>query len=169
MKQDTILMNGRACAFERGRTIFEVAEENGIRIPSLCFLKGASPTGRCRICVVQIEGRRDLEPACSTFAEPGMIVLTESPKVVASRKETLAKMLAHPAWQKYELAFGTTPLAALESRPGDRLKTVRKRFQKKMRELHAAPLLGPVAAEEAKAIDLAWQAVLVLRHDGLIA
>jgi formate dehydrogenase major subunit len=94
MNDETITINGNECRFEKGQTILEVAEENNIYIPTLCYLKGATPTGTCRICVVEIEGYRRLETSCTTPAEAGMVVLTESPKVVASRKETLELMLA---------------------------------------------------------------------------
>ncbi len=94
MAESTITINGTGFSFEPGQTILQVAEENQIRIPTLCYLKGASPTGACRICVVEVEGARTLMTACSTPAQNGMVVHTESPKVVASRKETLELLLA---------------------------------------------------------------------------
>ena len=94
MAESTITINGTRFSFEPGQTILQVAEENQIRIPTLCYLKGVSPTGACRICVVEVEGARTLMTACSTPAQNGMIVHTESPKVVASRKETLELLLA---------------------------------------------------------------------------
>jgi formate dehydrogenase major subunit len=94
MAQGFISINGTRYAFEPGQTLFQVAEANDIRIPSLCYLKGASPTGACRICVVEVKGYRTLAASCSTPAADGMEVLTESPKVVASRKETLELLLA---------------------------------------------------------------------------
>ncbi len=94
MNDEKIVINGNGYRFEKGRTILEVAEENNIYIPTLCYLKGATPTGNCRICVVEIEGYQNLVTSCTTPAESGMIVLTESEKVVASRKETLELMLA---------------------------------------------------------------------------
>lgn len=94
MKQDTLIINGRVCRFTKGQTLLSVAEENHIRIPTLCLLKGSSPTGVCRICVVEIEGFPNLVTSCSSPAEPGMVVRTDSPMVIASRKETLELMLA---------------------------------------------------------------------------
>ena len=94
MAPSSLTINGNRFAFEPGRTLLQVSEDNGIRIPTLCHLKGASPTGACRICVVEVKGYRTLVAACSAPAAEGMEVLTESPKVVASRKETLELLLA---------------------------------------------------------------------------
>ncbi len=94
MSRETISINGTRLEFEPGETIFQVAEKHRIRIPSLCYLKGASPTGACRICVVEVEGFRSLATACSTPAVGGMIVKTDTSKVIASRRETLELLLA---------------------------------------------------------------------------
>ena len=89
-----IVINGNELSFETGETILEVARRGDIDIPTLCHLKGATPTGACRICVVEVEGARTLLPACSTPASPNMVVRTESPEVVAARKEILRLMLS---------------------------------------------------------------------------
>jgi formate dehydrogenase major subunit len=94
MAQQEILLNGTRVAFDRGETIFQVAERHQIRIPSLCYLNGAAPTGACRICVVEVEGFRSLVASCSTPAVDGMIVRTDTPKVIASRREALELLLA---------------------------------------------------------------------------
>jgi predicted molibdopterin-dependent oxidoreductase YjgC len=92
--QNKITLNGNELTFEAGETILEVARRNHIDIPTLCHLKGATPTGACRICVVEIEGARSLMTACSAPATPDMVVLTESPAVVESRKMTLQLLLS---------------------------------------------------------------------------
>lgn len=93
--QNTIVINGREFSFETGDTILEVAQRNGIEIPTLCYLKGAAPTGACRVCVVEVEDRRkDLRPACSTPAASNTIVQTESPAVIAARKQIIQMLLA---------------------------------------------------------------------------
>ena len=94
MAQGSITINGSAYPFDAGQTILQVAEANHIPIPTLCYLKGASPTGACRICVVEVDGYHSLMTACTTPAADGMQVLTESHKVVASRRETLELLLA---------------------------------------------------------------------------
>lgn len=89
-----IIINGNELTFEPGETILDVARRGHIDIPTLCHLKGATPTGACRICVVEVKGARTLLPACSTPAASNMVVRTESPEVVASRKELLRLMLS---------------------------------------------------------------------------
>ncbi len=93
MTAPTITINGAACSFQPGQTILEVAEDNRIAIPTLCHLKGTTPTGKCRICVVEIEGQKDLQPACSTPAEADLSVWTRSERVIRSRRETIRQFL----------------------------------------------------------------------------
>jgi NADH dehydrogenase/NADH:ubiquinone oxidoreductase subunit G len=90
----TLTMNGRCLSFETGQTLLEVAAAHAIVIPTLCHLKGTTPTGACRVCVVEVAGARTLVPACSTPAGAGMVVKTESPKVIAARRTILALLLA---------------------------------------------------------------------------
>jgi NADP-reducing hydrogenase subunit HndD len=89
-----MVINGREVAFDTGETILDVARNNDIRIPTLCHLKGATPTGACRICVVEVQNARTLLAACSTPAAPDMVVRTDSPKVVKARKMILELMLS---------------------------------------------------------------------------
>ena len=95
MEQTNLMViNGNELPIETGETILDVARRGHIDIPTLCHLKGTTPTGACRICVVEVKGARTLLPACSTPASPNMVVRTESPDVVASRKEILRLMLS---------------------------------------------------------------------------
>ena len=89
-----MVINGREIEFSAGQSILEVARENHIRIPTLCHLKGATPTGACRICVVEVRGARTLLAACSTPAAPDMVVRTDTPEVIAARKMVLELMLS---------------------------------------------------------------------------
>ncbi|MDD2605446.1 MAG: 2Fe-2S iron-sulfur cluster-binding protein, partial [Desulfobacteraceae bacterium] len=93
-RQNVIIINGNRCPFEPGETILEVARRHDIDIPTLCHLKGATPTGACRVCVVEVEGAASLMASCVTPADAGMVVHTESPKVVAARRRVLELMLA---------------------------------------------------------------------------
>ena len=90
----SIIINGHRFEFEQGQTILQVAEANDIRIPSLCHLKGLTPTGMCRICVVEVEKVSTLPISCRTPAADGMIVHTESAKVVTARKMVLELLLS---------------------------------------------------------------------------
>jgi len=93
-EKETLTINGQSLPFQAGQTLLEVARDHGIPIPTLCHLEGTMPTGACRICVVEVEGARNLVPACSTPAAPRMIVQTESTRVVAARRTILELLLA---------------------------------------------------------------------------
>ena len=92
--ENTITINGRKITFEMGETILQTAHKNGIDIPTLCYLKGASPTGKCRICLVEIEGSDSLVASCSEPAAPDMVIKTESPKVVEARRMNLELLVS---------------------------------------------------------------------------
>ena len=89
-----ITINGHEFTFDQGETILSVARRNQIDIPTLCHLKGATPTGACRICVVEVRGARTLLTACATPAVAGMVVQTESAQVVTARKLILQLLLS---------------------------------------------------------------------------
>jgi NADH dehydrogenase/NADH:ubiquinone oxidoreductase subunit G len=84
MKQITI--NGRQLSGRDGATILEVARENGIDIPTLCYKSELAPIGACRICVVEVEGAKTLVGSCYTPITQGMAIHTHSAKVLGARK-----------------------------------------------------------------------------------
>ncbi len=94
MKNTTLNINGREYSFSKGDTILDVCNQNGIEIPTLCHLKGTTPTGACRICVVEVEKARNLVPSCSMPAGPGMVIKTESARVIKSRRFSLELLLS---------------------------------------------------------------------------
>ena len=78
-------------------TILEAAEAVGIKIPTLCYLKKVSPTGACRVCVVEVEGADKTMTACNTRATDGMVVTTQSEKLAKIRREIVELLLVnHP-------------------------------------------------------------------------
>ncbi|MDR1000706.1 MAG: [FeFe] hydrogenase, group A [Clostridiales bacterium] len=83
-------------------TILEAARGLGIHIPTLCHLdlhdiKMVNKVGTCRVCMVEVEGRRNLLPACSTSVVPNMIVQTNTPKAVRARRTIVELLLSnHP-------------------------------------------------------------------------
>lgn len=80
-----------------GQSLLSAAREHGIHIPTLCYHRDLTPTGNCRICVVEVQGQRFLQAACATTVWDGMQVQTHSERVVKSRRKTLELMLAnHP-------------------------------------------------------------------------
>lgn len=89
-----LIINGKTITFRPGQTILEAATEAGIWIPTLCYLKGATPTGACRICMVEVEGAKSLLTACSTPAAQGMKVHTETSEVVRIRRMVLELLIS---------------------------------------------------------------------------
>jgi len=89
-----IVINGHELTFSTGETILRVARRNGIDIPTLCYLKAASPSGACRICVVEVEGARTLVASCAALAVNNMVVRTDTPEVIEARRINLELLLA---------------------------------------------------------------------------
>ncbi len=92
-----LTINGKEVTGRPGMTILEVARDNGIDIPTLCYIQDLPPIGACRLCVVEVEGSRTLVGSCHTPVAEGMAIQTHSPKVIATRKVLVELMLAsHP-------------------------------------------------------------------------
>lgn len=89
----TFLMDGKEITVEDGQTLLEAARENGIDIPTICFHEATTSNALCRICVVEVEGMRLLQPACIVKAADQMKVQTRSERVDRARK-TILEMLA---------------------------------------------------------------------------
>jgi predicted molibdopterin-dependent oxidoreductase YjgC len=93
----TLTIDGIEVTVERGASILEAAEKAGVRIPTLCHDKRLIPFGACRMCVVELKGRRGLVPACFNPARNGMEVLTQTPTVIEARRLQLQLLLRqHP-------------------------------------------------------------------------
>jgi NADH dehydrogenase/NADH:ubiquinone oxidoreductase subunit G len=89
----TFLMDGKEITTEENKTLRDVARENGIDIPIICFHEATTANALCRICVVEVEGQRLLQPACIVKAANNMKVQTRSEKVIRARR-TVLEMLA---------------------------------------------------------------------------
>jgi iron-only hydrogenase group A len=95
--QFTIEVNNRRITAEKGETILSALNRNGIIIPTLCRMKEFTPTGACRMCVVEIEGKERLVTACSQPVEEWMKIHTHSPRVIRARKTIVELLLSnHP-------------------------------------------------------------------------
>ncbi len=93
----TIEVNNRPIQARKGETILSALRRNGIQVPTLCNMKDYTPTGACRMCVVEIEGRENLTPSCSFQVEDWMKINTHSPRVLAARKTIVELLLSnHP-------------------------------------------------------------------------
>jgi len=90
-----VTINGKSVKARESMTILEVAKENGIYIPTLCYSEELPcPIGSCRICVVEVEGSRTLVASCHTPIRPNMVIYTNSPKVLRTRKMIVELLLA---------------------------------------------------------------------------
>lgn len=93
----TLTMNGKEITVKSGTSLLEAARENGIDIPTLCYDKNLSIFGGCRMCIVEVEGSKKLHASCSEKAREGMVVFTESERVVKTRQDILGLLLSnHP-------------------------------------------------------------------------
>lgn len=93
----TIEVNNIKLKAEKGETILNALNRNGINIPTLCRLKDLTPTGACRICVVELEGEDMLVTACSEPVREWMKIQTHSPRVIRARKAIVELLLSnHP-------------------------------------------------------------------------
>ena len=77
----TLKIDDREVSAKADQTILDVACENGIEIPTLCFLEGLLEVGACRLCPVEINGTSTLQPACVTRVREGMEATTHSPRL----------------------------------------------------------------------------------------
>jgi len=97
MEKISVKMNGKKIKADKGKTVLEIARENGVKIPTLCHSDVLDSTGACRLCVVEIEGARALMPACVTEAADGMVIHTHTDKVIKARRIFLELLWsAHP-------------------------------------------------------------------------
>ncbi len=97
MGKITVTINGSRVSSHDRMTILEVAQENGIDIPTLCHSPELTPIGACRICIVEVEDSRTLVASCHTPIAPDMVIHTHSPKVIEARKVIVELLLAsHP-------------------------------------------------------------------------
>ncbi len=92
-----LTIDGKPVQVPEGSTILEAAESINIKIPTLCHLKGLSPLTSCMICVVKVEGKKNLVPSCATIAEEGMIVTNDDPVIYNARKTALELLLSDHA------------------------------------------------------------------------
>ena len=82
---------------EEGTTILKAAKQAKIDIPTLCFLKEINEVGDCRMCIVEVEGRRGFVASCVQKVEEGMVVHTNTPNVLEARRTVLDLILSnHP-------------------------------------------------------------------------
>ncbi len=102
MNKVNLTINGKTVSVPAGSTILDAAKQLNIKIPTLCYCKnlGCGATNKpasCRICMVEVERRRNLAPACATPVMEGMVVHTNTQRALKARRTVLELMLSdHP-------------------------------------------------------------------------
>jgi len=86
MSVSTFEIDGKTITAAAGQTIFDAAWDSGVHIPRLCHLGGLSDVGACRLCLVEIEGQKKLQPSCLTRVTDDMVVRTDTPQLREYRK-----------------------------------------------------------------------------------
>ena len=90
----TLKINGKEVGATAGETILQVARDNGIEIPTLCWLDGLSGWSGCRVCLVEVSGSNKLLPACMTRVAEAMDVSTDTPRLQKYRRMTVEMLFA---------------------------------------------------------------------------
>jgi predicted molibdopterin-dependent oxidoreductase YjgC len=92
-----VTINGITCDAEEGQSVLQVARANGIDIPTLCDLPELTPVGACRVCLVEIEGMRNLVASCTQPVSEDMKVLTHTERILAARRFVVELIMSdHP-------------------------------------------------------------------------
>jgi len=95
MMSKTINIDGKQIPFEDGKTVLQIARENGFYIPTLCYHERTGPASMCRVCVVEVERMRGLQTSCSLKPSDGMKIETATPRVLDARKAVVSLLLAN--------------------------------------------------------------------------
>ena len=125
----SIKINGSEYLANTDETILDVSKRNGIEIPHLCFKEGMRPDGNCRVCVVEIEGERALQPSCIRKVTDGMIINTENSRVIHSQKVVIELLRSDVSSEQYDPNSELTHWA-------DKLQVETVRFPSKIQNKH---------------------------------
>ncbi len=121
-----LTIDDKPVVVEKGTTLLEAAKSIGINVPSLCYMKledmdFENKPGGCRVCVVEVEGRRNLAPACKTECLEGMVVHSHTVRVINARRTVVELILSdHPAECLTCAKSGECELQSLAQRLGIR-------------------------------------------------
>ncbi|MFH1583666.1 MAG: 2Fe-2S iron-sulfur cluster-binding protein, partial [Actinomycetota bacterium] len=97
MSEINITIDSCSIKAEEGSTILDVAKKEGIYIPTLCYHPALTPQSVCRICLVEVEREKVLQPACSFKVRENMVIHTNTPKVLEARRVSLDLIISnHP-------------------------------------------------------------------------
>ena len=92
-----LIIDGMAASVPAGTSIMQAARTVGVDIAKLCATDSLTSFGSCRLCIVQVEGRRGLPASCTTPVETGMVVRTQTPQVARIRRNVMELYISdHP-------------------------------------------------------------------------
>lgn len=94
MDKIKVTIDGKECVAEKGQTILQIARDNSVEIPTLCYIDEVKAYGACGLCVVEADNVPKLLRACSAVASDGMVINTDTPRVRRSRKIALELLLS---------------------------------------------------------------------------
>ncbi len=144
-----IEVNNKPIKARNGETILEALTRNGISVPTLCHMDNLYPTGSCRMCVVEVEGKTNLIPSCSFPVEEWMKISTHSPRVVSARKTIVELLLSnHPDDCLYCERNGNCELQTLARE----LDVRERRFPGKKNKYKTDPSSASISRDPAKCI-----------------
>ena len=95
MKTFTLNLDGQAAEAREGETILQLARRLGVEIPALCYDPRLPPYASCFVCIVEVEGRRGVVPACATKCEAAMVIRTKTENIVKLRRMALELLLSN--------------------------------------------------------------------------
>tara|TARA_B100000676_G_scaffold306095_1_gene361643 strand:+ start:3543 stop:6299 length:2757 start_codon:yes stop_codon:yes gene_type:complete len=125
----SIKINGNEYLANTDETILDVSKRNSIEIPHLCFKEGMRPDGNCRVCVVEIEGERTLQPSCIRKVTDGMVINTDNKRVIHSQKVVIELLQSDVSSEQYDPNSELTHWA-------DKLQVEKVRFPSKIQNKH---------------------------------
>jgi formate dehydrogenase major subunit len=93
----TLMIDGKEVTVPAGTSLMRAAVDAGVMVPKLCATDSLEPFGSCRLCLVEVDGRRGFPASCTTPAENGMTVRTQSPKLADLRRNVMELYISdHP-------------------------------------------------------------------------
>lgn len=144
-----IEVNNKTIIARKGETILEALDRNGINVPTLCHMPDLYPTGSCRMCVVEVDGKPNLITACSYPVEEWMKIKTHSPRVVNARKTNVELLLSnHPDDCLYCERNGNCELQSF----AEQLNIRERRFTGKKNKYKSDPSGSSIIRDPAKCI-----------------
>ncbi|MFH1643183.1 MAG: [FeFe] hydrogenase, group A [Patescibacteria group bacterium] len=94
MKSFIVTIDQKRIKAKTGQTVLELAQKNNIDIPALCYHPDLKTRGSCRLCLIEIKGKKGLHTSCSIRVEPNMVVITDSPEIRRARRVNLELIFA---------------------------------------------------------------------------